>query len=137
MPEHVHILVKPMQKKYSISAIRRDMKRPFAREMLRNICKDAPSTLKLLQSGQRNGKPCYRFWQQGLGYDRNLFTPAAISASIAYMHANPVSRGLCASTLDWEWSSARFYADGPDVPFDVDRCDTIVLVPESAKARRG
>ncbi|MBA3726850.1 MAG: transposase [Armatimonadetes bacterium] len=51
MPNHVHILIHPLQKKYSIAAIRRDIKRPFARETLSRIRKEAPGTLKLLFAG--------------------------------------------------------------------------------------
>jgi putative transposase len=29
---------------------------------------------------------------------------------IGYIHAIPVRRGLVANILDWEWSSARWYA---------------------------
>jgi hypothetical protein len=36
-------------------------------------------------------------------------TPRAVMASIAYIHENPVRRGLCAAGHVWRWSSARWY----------------------------
>jgi len=127
MPNHVHILIHPLQKKYSMTAIRRDIKRPFAREMLSRIRTEAPATAKLLVAGIRDGSRQYRFWQTGGGYDRNLFTPEAIHASIGYIHANPVRRGLCESEVDWPWSSARWYAEMSGCVFEVDRCNSVVF----------
>lgn len=129
MPNHVHLLIHPLQKKYSMSAILRDIKRPFAREMLKRIRADAPAAAKLLVAGIRDGIPQYRFWQAGGGYDRNLFTPEAIYASIGYIHANPVRRGLCESDVDWKWLSARWYAGMADCTFEVDRCNAVVFGP--------
>lgn len=62
---------------------------------------------------------CFRFWQEGPGFDRNLFSPEAITASMDYIHLNPVKRGLCEKATDWKWSSARFYlgeTTDPDLP---------------------
>ncbi len=56
---------------------------------------------------------CFRFWQEGPGFDRNLFSIKAILASLRYIHANPVKRGLCLREVDWKWSSARYYLDVP------------------------
>ena len=61
---------------------------------------------------ERPGKFCFRFWQEGPGFDRNIFTPQAIEASINYIHENPVKRGLCKRAVDWKWSSARFHEFG-------------------------
>ncbi len=65
--------------------------------------------LKKLTIQQRPGVTTFRFWQEGPGYDRNLTEPGTILASIDYIHANPVRRGLCVRGIDWRWSSARRY----------------------------
>ncbi len=71
---------------------------------------------------ERPDKICFRFWQEGAGYDRNLYTNEAILHSIDYIHLNPIRRGLCQKAVDWKWSSARFYASinplwsDPDLP---------------------
>ena len=58
-------------------------------------------------------KFCFRFWQEGPGFDRNIFSPEALEASIDYIHNNPVKRGLCQKAADWKWSSARYYLLDP------------------------
>jgi putative transposase len=58
---------------------------------------------------ERPGKTCFRFWQEGPGFDRNIFSRAAVLRAIDYLHLNPVRRGLCQRTVDWRWSSARYY----------------------------
>ena len=39
---------------------------------------------------------------------------------IDYIHANPVRRGLAAKAEDWEWSSARWYAELRPVKLEMD-----------------
>jgi hypothetical protein len=87
----------------------KQLKQPFSK-----LLKGASSPLlKRLTVRERPGKMCFRFWQEGTGYDRNLFTPAAIQASLDYIHNNPVQRGLCRKAVDWKWSSARYYLLDP------------------------
>ncbi|MEX0724922.1 MAG: hypothetical protein WD065_01550, partial [Planctomycetaceae bacterium] len=62
---------------------------------------------------ERPGKLCFRYWQEGPGYDRNLFSREAILAAIDYIHENPVRRGLCRRAIDWRWSSIRYYLIDP------------------------
>ncbi|MFI5457915.1 MAG: hypothetical protein ACHRXM_20950 [Isosphaerales bacterium] len=72
---------------------------------------------------ERPGKWCFRFWQEGPGFDRNFFSSEAITASLDYIHNNPVNRRLCPRAVDWRWSSARFYLvdrpaqSEPELPF--------------------
>jgi len=97
---------------------------------------EAPGRLKLLAAGERDGKPRYHFWQPGRGYDRSLFTPEAIHASIQYIHANPPRAQLCESPLDWPWSSARWYAGMQDCGFQVDPCEVAVIGPLHSRRNR-
>jgi len=62
---------------------------------------------------ERPGKTCFRFWQEGPGYDRNIFTADVVEHSLDYIHQNPVRRKLCRRAVDWQWSSARFYLGSP------------------------
>src|SRR5690606_37023852 len=79
--------------------------------------------LQELTVRERPGKSCFRFWQEGPGYDRNVFSPDAVETSIRYIHENPVRRGMCIRAADWRWSSARYYfldpprQQLPDLPF--------------------
>ncbi len=53
-------------------------------------------------------------WQRGFSEIRILDAPA-FAKSQAYIHANPVKRGLAATPADYEFSSARsgFELDAP------------------------
>lgn len=109
MPEHVHLLVLPRDADSRVSRLLARTKQP-ASKAIRRLLEDNSSTLvENLTVNERPGKRCFRFWQEGPGFDRNLFSGPAIQASIDYIHANPVKRGLCRRATDWKWSSARFY----------------------------
>jgi len=43
-----------------------------------------------------------------------------LRAMIEYIHTNPGRRGLVASIVDWEWSSARWYAGIRPVKIEMD-----------------
>ncbi|KAA0224220.1 MAG: hypothetical protein AKCLJLPJ_01747 [Fimbriimonadales bacterium] len=119
MPEHVHLLIHPHQATYAIADILSAIKTDVARSELRRIEKNDPLLYRQLLVRERDGTH-RRFWQSGGGYDRNLYTPQAIRASLAYIHENPLRRGLAGDMLDWPWSSARFYAGMADVVFECD-----------------
>ena len=95
--------------------------------MLKELRQFAPVTAKRLIYSVEDGKPKYRFWQKGKGFDRNLFSPQEILSAINYTHANPIRRRLCENELDYPWSSARFYAEAGEVVFDVDRCPVVKM----------
>lgn len=118
MPEHVHLLLRPRQRAYSVEKIRSAIKGPFAIEALKWLKVHQPDLAA--KPVLRNGKS--RYWQDGKGHYRNLWTPPAIWSSIRYIHGNPVARKLCETPPDWEWSSARFYEGLFPVAFPVDRC---------------
>jgi putative transposase len=55
-----------------------------------------------------------RFWQPKY-YAFEIYEPAKLEEKLTYMHLNPVRRGLVARTIDWPWSSARWYELGRTV----------------------
>jgi putative transposase len=99
------------------------IKQPFSSQIKEILVERRSRLLEQLTVRERPGKMCFRFWQEGPGYDRNLITPESIRASIDYIHKNPVQRGLCRRAIDWIWSSARYYLTEPpkqqfsDLPF--------------------
>jgi len=111
MPEHVHLLVLPLTNSQTgnIPDYLSRLKEPFSKEIKRLLVQANSPLLKRLTVRERPGKTCFRFWQEGPGFDRNLYSPAAIQASLDYIHNNPVQRGLCRRAVDWKWSSARYY----------------------------
>jgi putative transposase len=114
MPEHVHILVRPATQDARIDRLLKAIKAPVSARV-RRLLEDARSPLlERLIVRERPGVHCFRFWQAGGGYDRNLRTVEAVEAAIAYIHENPVRRRLGDRSTDWRWSSARHYAE--DLP---------------------
>jgi putative transposase len=119
MPEHVHLLVQPLHLKSKIARLLARTKQPTSKLIKQLLLENNSQLLDSLTVRERPGKYCFRFWQAGAGFDRNLFSPQAIEASINYIHSNPVKRGLCQKDTDWKWSSARFHINNtndPDLP---------------------
>jgi putative transposase len=113
MPEHVHLLVFPTTADPSISRYLARIKQPFSKQIKEALTGQCSRLLSKLTVQERPGKKCFRFWQEGPGFDRNLFSAEAISLSLEYIHNNPVSRGLCRQAVEWKWSSAKYYLDVP------------------------
>jgi REP-associated tyrosine transposase len=113
MPEHVHLLVYPTTSNPSISRFLARVKQPFSKQIKVVLTGEGSRLLTKLTVLEQPGKSCLRFWQEGPGFDRNLFSADAISSSLDYIHDNPVPRGICQRAVDWKWSLARYYLDDP------------------------
>ncbi len=111
MPEHVHLLVHPSSVDAKVSRLLARTKQPTSKAIKQLLIENQSPLLDRLMVQERPGKTCFRFWQEGPGFDRNLFSPQAIEASIDYIHTNPVKRGLVERATDWKWSSTRFYLE--------------------------
>lgn len=113
MPEHIHLLTYPRPSKPEFGHYLSGIKQPFSKEIHQLLLARQSGLLQQLTVRERPEKFCFRFWQEGAGYDRNLFSPPVILAAIDYIHQNPVRRGLCQKAIDWKWSSARYYLCEP------------------------
>ena len=109
MPEHVHLLVVPIGSEPAIGLYLARIKQPFSKWIKQRLVDVKSSLINRLAVIERPGKTCFRFWQEGPGYDRNLTTPAVIEAAIDYIQMNPVRRGFVKRAVDWKWSSASWY----------------------------
>lgn len=121
MPEHVHLLTLPLDPQPEIDGFLAHLKQPHSAEIHDLLKQSNSKLLNRLMIRERPGRIVFRYWQEGPGFDRNLFTPQAVQASIDYIHNNPVVRKLCRRAIDWKWSSARHYLSpgrprDPDVP---------------------
>jgi len=120
MPEHIHLLVFPMEATCTVSMLLYAIKRPMAYRIKRLMEKRRDPRLTELIVWERPGKQVFRFWQEGSGYDRNLTNMRSATEAIQYIHANPVRRGLCESPSQWKWSSWHHYhragQNDPDLP---------------------
>ncbi len=112
MPEHVHLLVCPRQKDYSVSKFLYSVKRPVAVAEInyaRRLGAES-SVFKAMSSVSKVSESNLHFWQAGGGYDRNINTKNELWEKIDYIHANAVRRRLCEDPSDWIWSSASYYS---------------------------
>lgn len=121
MPEHVHLLICPLEAECSISRILQAGKQSVSRRALRFVRANHPGALKWFATGQKHTR--YRFWQDGGGYDRNITSAATLAKVVGYIHANPVRRGLVAEATGWEWSSAGDWHESGTGAIPVD-CDS-------------
>lgn len=113
MPEHVHLLIDPTDPEPDIGRFLARLKQPFSAQIKESLSAQGARLLKRLTVRERPGKICFRYWQEGPGYDRNISTTPAVLAAIEYIHQNPIRRGLCQRAIDWKWSSARYYLADP------------------------
>ena len=111
MPEHVHLAIGPRSPGFQLSKALRAIKLPSARE----VFSIHPELAGALNVTLANGKCQPRLWLAGGGYDCQMELPDSIRSWIAYVHGNPVRRGLVQDIRHWRWSSA---AEPP--PIDVD-----------------
>ena len=110
MPDHCHVLLRPRDEVYAISAILKAIKSPAAKAILERF----PEWREELSVCRPTRGREARLWQQGGGYDRNICTNRAAAASINYIHMNPVRKGLCDNPEDWPWTSYRAYLNPPE-----------------------
>ena len=115
MPNHVHLIVRPVDFESSIPDLLKAIKRPFASRIKHLLEESHSPLLKRLTIRQRPKVTTFRFWQEGPGYDRNLFKAETTLAAIDYLHMNPVRSKLVERAIDWSWSSARFCYDAPAI----------------------
>ena len=89
MPEHVHLLLSE-PKSGTLAEALKSLKQGVSRRLI---------------AGAEH------FWQKRY-YDHNVRSAQSFFNKLRYIHRNPVTRGLCASPEEWEWSSYRHYMTG-------------------------
>jgi REP element-mobilizing transposase RayT len=91
MPDHVHLLIHPLNKMYDMSKI------------LKSI-KQGPS-----RSAKNRGWITTDLWNEGPGHDSNINWEKVRNDSIEYIHNTPVRKGLAEVGSQFRWSSANWY----------------------------
>ncbi len=119
MPEHAHLIIRPLLPVYDIAMILKSIKQPVARKAKHFLEEHDPDWLKTL-TVTRGSRSAFRFWQTGPGYDRNIRDHAELLEKITYIHNNPLNRGLVASVEAWAWSSAGWYSGKRDGEVTID-----------------
>jgi len=111
MPEHIHLLVWPIERQFKISRLLATIKLSVSKKAANHLRRNNPKKLEGTE---------FQFWQSGPEYDRNLENEATVWAAIDYIHRNPVRRGLCDRAIEWPWSSFAEHA-GQSGPVKIDR----------------
>jgi putative transposase len=119
MPEHVHLMIWPTTRRYSIPNILKSIKQSVARRATGWLRTRCPDGLEFVATGQKHSP--YRFWQDGGGYDRNVVSRRAVRNMIEYMHANPVRRQFVSSPEEWTWSSFADWESSKPGPIRLDK----------------
>ena len=111
MPEHVHLIVLPEPAASGVSRLLYAIKKPFSYRVKQMMIAVADPMLAELTIRERPGEHCFRFWQEGPGYDRNIRNTDTLWRVIDCVHRNPTRRGLVDDPSGWKWSSWRAYSE--------------------------
>ena len=106
MPEHVHLLISEPCKG-TPSTVLQMLKQRVSGKMRKKPKGESEKQLRLAFAEPVESLRC--FWQARF-YDFNVYTTRKKREKLAYMHRNPVTRGLVKHPKDWLWSSWCFYA---------------------------
>jgi len=120
MPEHVHVLLCPLDPDYEMKYILTALKRPVADAARAYLTESDEEVWLRRRSVTYPSRTVFRFWQPGGGYDRNVFRQYRLPQLVDYIHNNPVRRGLVSTPAEFNWSSARFWDGAVDVPIRMD-----------------
>jgi putative transposase len=120
MPNHVHLLVFPHEET-KVSDILSGIKKPVGKLAGHFIRENAPEFIPQMSDRQPDGTIILRFWQQGGGYDRNMYSVQELHEKIRYIHNNPVRQELVLGPKNWVWSSYQAWENGVDEPLQIDR----------------
>jgi putative transposase len=118
MPNHVHVLLRPMT---SLPVITRWLKRSTARQ----------ANLIL----GRTGEP---FWQDE-SFDHRVRDEVELDRIVRYVEHNPVSAGLARDPRDWAWSSARLAGESAQchIVFGITGANWVTLSEPDQPRRTG
>ena len=106
MPDHVHAIVWFSQTG-QLSRFMHGWKRRSSHEMKKW---HERINFRYLQK-TTSGDP---IWQRKY-YSFEIYNRSKLEEKLQYIHLNPVRAGLVEKTVDWKWSSARWYEQGKSV----------------------
>jgi putative transposase len=112
MPEHFHLLLTPDLPKSTVTKVLYALKPPFATKVITRWRQLDAKILERVRDAQ--GNP--HFWLEGGGYDRNIVSKEELFEKLAYIHNNPIKRGLVERAAEWRWSSAAWYERREGLP---------------------
>ncbi|MEP0767317.1 MAG: transposase [Fimbriimonadia bacterium] len=103
MPEHLHLLARLPPGRTAASVMRSMKSRSAA--ILLPMCRQEMDSLQPSVHGRR------AFWQEGFR-SVPVYSEDDAIVKVAYIHNNPVKRGLVRSAEEYRWSSAWLFEQG-------------------------
>lgn len=110
MPEHVHTLVW-FSETEQISKFMDKWEELSSRRLKETLQTDCPNFWELIDHSDP-------IWQARY-YGFNIWSRRKVDEKLEYIHNNPVRAGLVERTVDWQWSSARWYLEQKFVGLDI------------------
>lgn len=107
LENHIHLVCEAPRLSQTIS----DFKKFTARKVIDTLKKDQKDwLLNQLAYYKKRHKvhSTYQFWQEGV-HPQLIVSDQMLNQKIAYIHNNPVKRGLIEKAEHWRFSSARNY----------------------------
>jgi putative transposase len=132
MPNHVHLLLWPLEPKYNIARIDSGIKGVTAKRYAKRLLETNREKYDEFIVRSR-GKEVFRFWQHGGGFDRNLWNAKAIHNAIGYIEANPVRRGHVSAPEEYRWSSSFARVTNRGVAPDNYNMPVLILNPQNQR----
>ena len=102
MPEHVHAVVW-FPETGRLSRFMQSWKRVSSFQIRKWYSEFQPEYFQTADFGNR-------FWQPKY-YSFEIYSTEKLEEKVNYMHLNPVRAGLVEKSVDYRWSSARWYED--------------------------
>jgi putative transposase len=102
MPNHVHLLLRPDPETTQLSRVLSNIKSRSGKKILTKL---QNSTEQLNHTEMKAVKE-RKVWQEGGGYDRNIFSAREFMEKAGYIDSNPVKALLCVRPEEYRWCSA-------------------------------
>jgi putative transposase len=123
MPNHLHLIGAAGEQ---LHGVMRDFKRFTSRAIHDRLKADGRSTvlywLEHATQVARRGRGELGLWETGF-HPQALVARPLFDQKLAYLHANPVRKGLVRRPEDWWYSSAGWYAGERDVCLPMDEIE--------------
>jgi len=120
MPNHLHMICGAGDK---LHAVMRDFKRFTSRQIHDRLKEDGRSTflhwLEFATQTARRSRDEFGLWQDGF-HPQAIWSRDVFQQKLAYVHDNPVRKGLVSRPDDWWYSSASFYEGARPTCVDMD-----------------
>lgn len=105
MPNHIHLLWCKQD-----AWLERNIQQMFLKytgQQIKFSLKDSGNPeLENYRSSQRDRE--YHFWERR-AYKATMYNREVAAQKLTYIHNNPVKAGLCDESIDYKYSSARYY----------------------------